>query len=448
MHPLMRPLATFAFGASVALLLIAVLPKAPSGGDDTGNAMVAAEGEEITEEIPADLAEPPPAEDPQPESSEWHEHTVGSGEVLGKILPRYGLPTQEIWEAAKPYVDLSKLRAGKVLRIHTAPGATAPDVLEYPIDADQTLKVSLQADGTWKADLEKIEYERREGTRTFTVNRSLWEAAVGAGLRPSDIVALADVFRYDIDFNSEIRRGAKATMVVEELWTEGRLAGLGAPLAVRFENSGKEYLAIRFEGPEGPRYYDAKGQSRKGPFLRSPLKFSRVTSGFSRNRYHPILKRGRPHNGVDFGAPEGTPVYAVGDATVSWAGPNSGHGRFVKLDHAGPYDSSYSHLSRISVHKGQKIRQGQLIGYVGSTGLATGPHLHYQFWSNGKLVNPLTVPLPRGGDPIPESMRAAFEAQKESLLARLDRLVSDDALVAEVEPEAPASEPTLPEPPR
>jgi murein DD-endopeptidase MepM/ murein hydrolase activator NlpD len=178
-------------------------------------------------------------------------------------------------------------------------------------------------------------------------------------------------------------------MVVDELMVEGEVQRLGAPVAVRFTNKDEEFVAIRYTTKDGyPRYYDASGKSRKRPFLRSPLKFSRVTSGFNRNRYHPVLKRRRPHNGVDFGAPTGTPIQAVGDAVVTWAGPNGGHGRFVKLNHEGPYESSYSHLSRISVRKGQRVRQGDIIGYVGSTGLATGPHLHYQFWVDKKIRQP------------------------------------------------------------
>jgi murein DD-endopeptidase MepM/ murein hydrolase activator NlpD len=146
-----------------------------------------------------------------------------------------------------------------------------------------------------------------------------------------------------------------------------------------------------------------------------------------------VLKRSRPHNGVDFGAPTGTPVYAVGDAVVSFAGTSGGHGRFVKLDHEGPYESSYSHLSRISVRKGQKVRQGDLLGYVGSTGLATGPHLHYQFWVNGRYANPLTVPLPKGGESVPDAERAAFEAHRDALLARLDAADADEIAVADAD---------------
>lgn len=441
MKAVLRSLATMLFGASVALLIVSVTSRsdepeaerlsaherAEADAADSDALNLQGAGAEVVlesfEEVGLDgapQAEPPPPEaEPEPTAA-WIEHTIAPGEALGRILPRWGIPTQEVWEAARPHIDLSKVQAGKVLRLHRGEDGQTIDRLEYALSLDRTLVLEPDATGAWRAQVDAVQYDRQEGVRSFTVQRSLWEAAVQAGLRPADIVALADVFRYDIDFNTEVRQGARAEMVVEELYVEGELRRLGAPLAVRFTNNGKEYTAIRYDVGDGePRYYDASGHSRKRPFLRSPLKFSRVTSGFSRNRFHPVLKRGRPHYGVDFGAPEGTPIYAVGDGTVSWAGPNGGHGRFVKLDHAGPYDSSYSHLSRIAVQKGQKVRQGQLLGYVGSTGLATGPHLHYQFWLDGRYVNPLTVELPKGGLSVPDKVRPDFEAHRAAMLAKL-----------------------------
>lgn len=447
MKAVIRSLATMLFGASVALLIVTATstPPADEGARLSPHERAEAEAGDPQALDLADQAEategageaegfgeggldgapqaepPPPEEEPEPAAAAWIEHTIAPGEALGRILPRWGIPTQQVWEAARPHIDLSKVQAGKVLRLHRADDGQTIDRLEYALTLDRTLVLEPDASGTWRARVDAVEYDRKEGLRSFTVQRSLWEAAVQAGLRPADIVALADVFRYDIDFNTEVRQGARAELVVEELYVDGELRRLGAPLAVRFTNNGKEYVAIRFDAGDGePRYFDASGHSRKRPFLRSPLKFSRVTSGFSRSRFHPVLKRGRPHYGVDFGAPEGTPIYAVGDGTVSWAGPNGGHGRFVKIDHAGPYDSSYSHLSRVAVQKGQKVRQGQLLGYVGSTGLATGPHLHYQFWVDGRYVNPLTVELPKGGEPVPAGAREAFDAQKAALLAKLE----------------------------
>jgi len=436
MPSVIRPLVTFSLGAVIAGMVIALLPIGDRSDSDTSGA----EPTELVAE--ADAAEDSAAPEPPPEPAgpEWVKHTIARGEVLGKILPGHGLPTRAVLEVAKEHYDLTRIRAGKELKFRYAPGADVADAVSYKLDADRTLVVE-NAEGLWTARVDQIEYEHRPTIREFTVERTLWGAATAAGLRPADIVSLAEVYRFDIDFNTEVRAGATAKMVVDELLVDDEVQRLGAPLAVRFTNKGEEYVAIRYTTKDGrTRYYDASGKSRKRPFLRSPLRFSRVTSGFNKNRYHPVLKRRRPHNGVDFGAPTGTPIMAVGDGVVTWSGPNGGHGRFVKLNHEGPYETSYSHLSRVSVRKGQRVRQGDIIGYVGSTGLATGPHLHYQFWVNGKYVNPLTVPLPKGGESVPEAERRAFEAQRDALLLQLDGVLpdspddSDDALeVADAE---------------
>jgi murein DD-endopeptidase MepM/ murein hydrolase activator NlpD len=359
-----------------------------------------------------------PAEAEAPAQPVWTAHEISRGEALGTILPNYGMPTGAVRTAALPHHDLAKIRAGQVLRFLTPSGAETPTELHYKLGMDETLVVFQDGEG-WAARVDAVTYERKVATREFEVTTSLWQAAVDAGLHPRDIVGLAGVYRFDIDFNTEIRAGARVRMVVEELWDDEGFARLGAPIAVVMTNGGKDYTAIRYQdGDKDPQYYDTQGRARKKPFLRSPLKFSRVTSGFNRNRYHPVLKRRRPHNGVDFGAPKGTPVHAIGDGKVTFSGTNGGHGRFVKLDHAGPYASSYSHLSKLTVKKGQRVRQGQIIGYVGSTGLATGPHLHYQFWVNGKYVNPLTVKLPSAGVPAVQD-KAGFAAWRDRWLAEL-----------------------------
>ena len=425
MPSVVRPLVTFALGSIIAGMVMALIPLGDAPTPDGSDSETVADTVSAPEQ--RDSAEPVPVPTLVQTEPRWEKHTIARGEVLGRILPGYGLPTRAVIEVASEFHDLTRIRAGKELKFRFPPNADKADALSYRLDADRTLVVENQ-DGIWSARVDEIEYERNSTIREFTVQRTLWGAATAAGLRPADIVALAEVYQYDIDFNTEVRAGATAKMVVDELIAEGEVQRLGAPLAVRFSNKGEEYVAIRFTTKDGrTRYYDASGKSRKRPFLRSPLRFSRVTSGFNKNRYHPVLKKRRPHNGVDFGAPTGTPVHAVGDAVVTWAGPNGGHGRYVKLDHEGPYDTSYSHLSRVSVRKGQRIRQGDIVGYVGSTGLATGPHLHYQFWVNGKYVNPLTVPLPKGGEAVPQAERRAFEAHRDALLLQLDGVLPGDS---------------------
>lgn len=454
----LRSLVTAGFLGSIALLLAALAVPPPPPAPEALAAVDAA-ADTAAPEAPAEAAEPP-----APAGPVWVEHRIQKGEVLSKILPRYGMPTRAVRAAAKDHYDLARIQAGKVLRFRTQPGETQADRLEYALGEDRTLVVertvrpvapetaaSGEASATgeaaapdaavpteevvWTGHIDEVQYESREVERSFTVRSSLWAAAAKAGLRPRDIAGLAQVYRWDIDFNTEIRAGATAEMVVEELMVDGEAVKLGAPLAVRFVNAGEEYVAIRWTSADGStRYFDASGKARKKPFLRSPLDFSRVTSGFnSKGRFHPVLKRRRPHYGVDFGARKGTPVRAVGDAVVSYSGTNGGHGRYVKLDHEGPYDSSYSHLSRISVRKGQRVKQGDIIGYVGSTGLATGPHLHYQFWVNGKYVNPLTVKLPNSGASVPDGERKAFFAHRDRLLAQLGSTETDAPAVADAD---------------
>ncbi len=346
-------------------------------------------------------------------------HQIQPGETLGQILQNFGIKAMEVRKAALPITDLARIRAGRILTFTVTDQEPMPREIRYPMGEDKTL-VLLRNEAGWTARLDEVQYTVSQAVREFTVNTSFWAAAVEAGLRARDIAGLAQVYRYDVDFNTEIRQGATVRMIVEELYESGKFAKLGHPLAVRFSNGGKEYTAIHHvqsDGTEG--YYDDKGIARKKAFLRSPLKFSRVTSGFARKRFHPILKRNRAHLGVDFRAKSGTPVYASGSGVVSFAGRKGGHGKHVKLNHTGPYASSYSHLSKIKVKRGQKVRQGQLVGLVGSTGMSTGPHLHYQFWVHNKIVNPMKVKLPRS-QPLPTKERTAFRAQRDSWLERLD----------------------------
>jgi murein DD-endopeptidase MepM/ murein hydrolase activator NlpD len=346
-------------------------------------------------------------------------HQIQPGETLGTILQNFGLPARQIREAALPITDLAKIRAGRSFTFVLSDQAPTPYEIHYPMGEDKTL-VLKQAESGWTAQLDTVEYTVQETVREFTVTSSFWAAAVKAGLRASDIAGLANVYRFDVDFNTELRKGATVRMWVQELSQDGQVVKLGRPLAVRFTNSGKEYTAIHHVSANGEHgYFDAKGITRKKAFLRSPLKFSKVTSKFNRKRFHPILKKRRPHLGVDFGAKTGTPVQASGGGVVVFAGRKGGHGKYVKIDHNGPYMSSYSHLSKISVKKGQKIRQGQLVGKVGSTGMSTGPHLHYQFWSHGKIVNPMTVKLPRN-EAMPSKERPSFEANRDRWLEHLD----------------------------
>lgn len=346
-------------------------------------------------------------------------HTIEKGETLGVILENVGLQGSELRDAAKDVYDLAKLRAGRTVTFKVRSGESTPHALLYPLDEDNTVRVERN-NGTWTAKIETITYDAHESVREFTVNSTLWGAASKEGLRPSDIMQLASVFEFDVDFNTELKAGATVRMVVEELHLDGRFAKLGTPLAVRLQNSGNDYIAIHHVSADGESgYFDSKGIARKKAFLRSPLPFSRVTSGFNPRRFHPVLKTRRPHNGTDFGAPQGTPIRASGSGKVVFSGRNGGHGNFVKIDHPGPYASSYSHMHKIRVKNGQRVKQGQIIGTVGTTGMSTGPHLHYQFWKNGRFVDPMTIKLPRNQKLSSNEMKR-FQANRDVLMDALN----------------------------
>ena len=301
------------------------------------------------------------------------------------------------------------------------PNAETPNEIQVPLGEDDTLIIKLTDNG-WSAIQEKIAFDVQHGYRTFEVETSLWQAAIDAGLRARDIVQMAEVLQYDIDFNTEIRKGATAELLVEELWENGELKKLGSPLVLLFTNNGNEYQAIRFTNTRDvTAYYDNDGISRESPFLRSPLAFSRVTSNFNPKRFHPIYKTRRPHNGTDFGAKIGTPVRSVSDGVVTYAGTNGGHGKFVKVKHMSPYETSYSHLSKISVKKGQRVKKGQVIGKVGSTGASTGPHLHYQVWKNKRYVDAMKVQFPKGKK-LSGADLTAFKSKRSAFWTEFEQL--------------------------
>ncbi|MBW1878598.1 MAG: peptidoglycan DD-metalloendopeptidase family protein [Deltaproteobacteria bacterium] len=332
---------------------------------------------------------------------------IAPGTTLGALLGEHGVPALAVREAALGHYDLARIRPDRELQLVYLDGTAEPVAVRYAPDADHTVVVEREGE-TWSARMEEVVYETTIGTRALSLTRSLWEDGLDAGLRPADLVRLAKLFEYEIDFNTELRAGARFSVVADIETAAGRKPRLDAIHAVRMVNDGKDITAVhhtRGDGTEG--FYHPDGSGMKRPFLRSPLEFSRVTSGYHPRRYHPVLKRPRPHNGTDFGAPVGTPVRAVASGTVVYAATRGGHGKHVKLDHEGPWETSYSHLSRIRVSRGAKVRQGDIVGEVGMTGLTTGPHLHYEMWKQGRHVDPMKVELPHSR-PLPASEKRTF----------------------------------------
>jgi murein DD-endopeptidase MepM/ murein hydrolase activator NlpD len=311
---------------------------------------------------------------------------------------------------ASTVFDLRRVRVHQPYRLAQALDG-ALRWFEYEIDGNQILKLARaddRPDPEFVVEILPIEKTTRpvavRGTISATAD-SLIAAMDQAGETVDLSLALAGIFASDVDFNTDLQPGDQFEVVAEKLFREDdRFAGYGPILAAELHNDGRRLRAIRFAPEGGPAgYFDDDGRSLKKFFLRSPLKFDPViTSGFSGRRFHPVLHRYRAHQGVDYRAPTGAPVVAVAAGTVVFAGVNGGSGRMVHLRHANGFETQYLHLSSIAVRRGARIDQGQLIGRVGSTGLATGPHLHYALKRNGVNVNPVTVhrAMPPG-DPIP-----------------------------------------------
>jgi murein DD-endopeptidase MepM/ murein hydrolase activator NlpD len=342
-------------------------------------------------------------------------HLIGRSEALALVSSIASAMDVRKLRAGQPYL-IDRLLDGRIRRF------------EYEIDADRMLSVARALfDGTprFVASVERIPKVATVVAVEGEINRetnSLTEAIDKAGERIDLALGLADVYSGEIDFNSDLQPGDRFRVLVERQTRDGRLAGYGPILAAEFVNSGRTMKAVRFT-PEGgsPGYYDENGRSMKRFFLKSPLKFEpRITSRFSSSRRHPILGYARAHNGVDYHAPTGAPVNSVAPGVVTLAGWTAGGGRTVKVRHPNGYETEYLHLSSIAVRTGARIGQGDLVGRVGMTGLATGPHLHYGMKKNGRYVNPtLEHRNMPPGEPVPAALVNVFTTERDRYLTLL-----------------------------
>ena len=262
--------------------------------------------------------------------------------------------------------------------------------------------------------------------RTGVVSSSLFVAADAAGVPDSVAVQVADIFAGDVDFHRELRQGDRFAVVFEQYYLEGRPVHAGRVLAAEFTNRGKTYRALHYALAQGGNgYYAPDGGNLRKAFLRSPLEYSRISSGFGMRR-HPFLRNWRAHTGIDFAAPAGTRVRAAGDGVIEFAGPKAGYGNLVIVRHRGQYSTAYAHLSRFAhgMQRGARVAQGDVVGFVGQTGWATGPHLHYEFRVAGQSRNPYAIAMP-AGEPVPAAELAAYRRHAQPLLARLELLVAN-----------------------
>jgi len=356
---------------------------------------------------------------------------IKPGETLYNIFKGYGLDVRDLFlmrNASASIHSLREISADRQFKLMVDEHNKVHS-FNYSINDDLFLNIMRNENG-FKAEKIEVEYEKRIGQIGGVLKDSLI-ASIGEGLERTLLaLSISDIFAWDIDFTTDLRNGDTFKVIVEELYKDNEFKKYGNIVAVEFVNNGKEYKAYRFEHNGKAGYYDDEGKTLKRAFLKAPLSFRRISSRFSKSRLHPILKRYRPHHGIDYSAPQGTPVSAVGDGTITFSGYQGGYGKLVMIRHHNGYKTCYGHLSRIGkdIAPGVKIDQGEVIGYVGSTGLSTGPHLHYEMSLNNRVVNPLSIKSP-SGEPLPEVALAEFGSFREQLSKRL-ALITPESILA------------------
>lgn len=349
---------------------------------------------------------------------------VRRNDTLDALFRRWRLSLTDLAEMrALPDVrrSLDRLSPGDVIQLTHLDGAL--ESMTRRLSDTATLVVSRGADG-FSAGIVETPLEIRGTALAGTINNSLFGAVGAAGGSDLLAVALADVFKYDIDFVNEVQPGDSFVMAYEQKWRDGEFVRDGDVVAAEFVNRGRVFRAVRYLMPDGSvEYFTPEGQNVRKAFLRFPVDFARVSSGFSRARRHPVLNTVRAHKGIDFAAPVGTPIKAAGSGRIIERGYKGGYGNAVVLAHPGGVTTLYGHMSRFQRGQlvGQKVKQGEVIGYVGKTGLASGPHLHYEYRVGGVHRNPATIKLP-SAESIPPALREDFLAASAPLLAQLDEL--------------------------
>ena len=373
-----------------------------------------------------DPGPPPPtvaAVPATPPASTVRETALERRETLEGALVRSGIARAEAREMVavlRGAVNMRRLRPGERLLVTRAPGG-AVEAVAYVPSALERHELRRDGDG-WSVETQHTPVETRVVAVAGRLEDSLFASIERLGESALLTAAFVRLFEWDVDFAADSLPGDRFRLLVEKRYAAGELIGYGDILVAQYETAGRPAMTgVAFGGDDGPRqHFDADGRSVKKMFLRAPLDFTRITSGFSHARQHPILGGLRPHLAIDYGAPTGTPVRAVADGTVASAGWSGGNGISVTLRHARGYETMYNHLSAAVVRPGQRVRQRDVIGRVGATGLATGPHLDYRVSRNGQFVNPLGEKFIPGA-PVPPERRRAFRSHLAGLLERLDR---------------------------
>lgn len=354
----------------------------------------------------------------------WRHEMIRRGDTIAAILDRLNinqLDKIDFMRAARNSRAMRQLRPGKIIHAQTTTNGNL-QTLRYFFGNEELFLMEKTAQ-TFKMSEQKIELESQIQMKSGVVNSSLFAATDNAGI-PNNIAAqMINILASDIDFHRDLRQGDHFTVVYEMLMdNDGEYAKAGKVLAVEFVNRNKAYRAIYFQSSNGDfGYYTPEGESLRKAFLKAPLDFSRISSGFSKARFHPVLKKWRAHKGIDYAASKGTPVKTTANGTVKFVGTQRGYGKLIIIKHDGQYETAYGHLSGFAkgLKKGSRVSQSDIIGYVGMTGMATGPHLHYELRVNGVQKDPSKVILPTA-PPIAKKDMPTFQNEVASLIARLD----------------------------
>jgi len=397
-----------AAAALIALVMLALWPSAPARNIQQTRLVI-----EVPENIPADSATP---------ELNWESDDIKPGDNLSVLFSRHNLSAVDVIElAAAAPKEALKLRPGQTLH-----WVRSQDnhIQQFQIEISPLARYTFTRDdqGTLQYQLEERHADYRPRYASATIDNSLFVDGTRAGIPEQVLIELANIFGWDIDFALDIRKGDSFSLIYDEVFLDGDKIGNGNILIARFHNRGRELTAIRFEDQKGNgSYYTPDGQSMRKEFLRNPIDFFRISSRFNLNRRHPVLNKIRAHKGTDYAAPVGTPIKAAGDGKIIYAGYSRSFGNHVVIQHGARYQTLYAHMSKFNrnTRSGRYVKQGQVIGYVGMTGLATGPHLHYEFRVDGVHRDSLKVKLPKA-DAIPKTEQAAFRRKSDSMVSWLN----------------------------
>lgn len=404
-----------------------LLPQSVTNSSDEGTPFAQVEGasDDNTAEQDSDKPGASVADaDIKPVDPEWKTISVASGDTLSTVFTKAGLSTSAMHDmltSSKDAKRFTHLKVGQEVKLKLDP--------KGELQALRVKQSELETIGLDKTDKgysfkrEKAQIDLHTAYAHGRITNSLFVAGRNAGLPYNLITSLSNIFGYDIDFALDLREGDEFDVIYEQHKVNGKQVATGNILAARFVNRGKTYTAVRYTNKQGnTSYYRADGSSMRKAFIRTPVDFARISSRFSLGRRHPILNKIRAHKGVDYAAPIGTPIKATGDGKILEAGRKGGYGNAVVIQHGQRYRTIYGHMSRFAkgIRAGTSVKQGQIIGYVGMTGLATGPHLHYEFQINGRHVDPLSAKLPMA-DPLGGADRKRFMAQTQPMIARMDQ---------------------------